>query len=634
MWEKVKILLGDETKRSVVLLVISGLSLGLAFFAPNTWAVSPAWAAVILCGFPIVKGAVVGLVTAFDIKADVLVSLALVASLLIGEIFAAGEIAFIMAIGGFLEETTVAKARAGLERLVDLSPRTARVLRQGREEIIDASLVVAGDVLVVRPGETIAADGAILAGSTSVDQSHLTGESLPVDKETGDEVMSGAVNCFGAFTMRAEKAGKDSSLQRMIDLVQSADPDKAKIVRLADRWATWIVVVALTAAVLTWFFTGEIVRAVTILVVFCPCALVLATPTAIMAAIGNVSKKGILVRQGDALERLSQVTRVAMDKTGTLTYGSLEVKGIYAAAMAEEELFSLAAGAEQYSEHPLGKAIIAAYNRDHSRLIPAHDFTMSPGKGVSAIVAGKRVTAENSRFMEEAGVDIAPLSTRAMVYENQGCTIVYVAVDAFSAGFLALGDSLRQDAADTVDRLKRVGVNVSLLTGDSPAAAGAVGAKVGIGDIRSNCLPQDKLRAIGEFRKKGEAVAMVGDGVNDAPALKAADVGIAMGGIGSDVAVEAADIALVKDDISRLPRLIATSRQMMRVIKVNMSFAMALNFLAIALAITGVMGPVLGALVHNAGSVLVIINSARLLGFKPKYRDIPEVRERTEEKII
>ena len=296
----------NETKRSILFLVISGISLLISFLEPENAAFDSAWIAIVLCGIPIIIEAVEGLVTRFDIKADVLVSLALIASVIIGEIFAAGEVAFIMQIGSLLEELTVAKARAGIEKLVHLTPLTARKIQNEKEEIIPAREVAVGDLLRVLPGETIPVDGVILSGETSVNQAVMTGESLPVDKGPGDEVSSGTVNQFGSFDMKASRVGEDSSIQRMIRLVRSADAEKAKIVRLADRWATWIVVIALTAAALTWLISGEIIRSVTILVVFCPCALVLATPTAIMAAIGNATKHGFLVREGDALERLAQ----------------------------------------------------------------------------------------------------------------------------------------------------------------------------------------------------------------------------------------------------------------------------------------------------------------------------------------
>ena len=314
--------------KDIALLVLGGGAVGLSLLGVQPFPFDIAWIAIVLCGLPILLEAVIGLVTAFDIKADVLVSLALIASVCIGEYFAAGEVAFIMQLGALLEDLTVARARAGIEKLIHLTPQTARRLEGDREVILPAQAVQVGDVLRVLPGETIPVDGVILTGRTSINQAVMTGESMPVDKAPGDQVSSGTVNQFGAFDMQATKVGEDSSIQRMIRLVQSADAGKAKIVGLADRWATWIVVIALSAAALTWLFTGEIIRAVTILVVFCPCALVLATPTAIMAAIGNATRHGFLVREGDALERLATVRVVTFDKTGTLTCGTPEVVAV------------------------------------------------------------------------------------------------------------------------------------------------------------------------------------------------------------------------------------------------------------------------------------------------------------------
>lgn len=352
-------------RKDIVLLVVSGIAVVCSLLKFQPFPFDTAWIAIVLCGLPIVLEAVIGLVTAFDIKADVLVSLALIASVCIGETFAAGEVAFIMQLGALLEELTVAKARAGIEKLVHLTPQTARVKRNGTEEIIPAKQVRVGDRIRVLPGESVPVDGIILSGQTSVNQAVMTGESLPVDKTAGDTVSSGTVNQFGVFEMEATKVGQDSSIQRMIRLVQSADAGKAKIVGLADRWATWIVVTALSAAALTWLITGQIIRAVTILVVFCPCALVLATPTAIMAAIGNATRHGFLVREGDALERLSNVKVIAFDKTGTLTCGTPEV--VAAKSISERfdksEIYRLTASAEQFSEHPLGKAIVSCYKK-------------------------------------------------------------------------------------------------------------------------------------------------------------------------------------------------------------------------------------------------------------------------------
>ena len=586
-------------RRDITFLALGGGSLLLSFFAPAALPVNPAWLAILLCGAPIVREAAVGLFTRFDIKADVLVSLALLASVAIGEIFAAGEIAFIMQLGSLLEERTVAKARAGIEKLVRLTPRTARRVTAAGEESIPAEAVAVGDRLRVLPGETIPVDGVVRAGQTSVNQAVMTGESLPVDKGPGDEVFSGTVNQFGSFEMEAARVGEDSSIQRMIRLVQSADAGKAKIVGLADRWATWIVIAALASAALTWLLSGQVIRAVTILVVFCPCALVLATPTAIMAAIGNATRHSFLVREGDALERLAQVGKAAFDKTGTLTRGVPEVTAVRSLSpgVTEEQVYAWLARAELGSEHPLGKAVVRGWQA-------AGGGTPAPAEDFEAL-------------LEEAGAALPPAArAEAEGFLARGCTLIYLAVDGAPAGFCALADTVRGEAAAMLRALSAEGVSPVLLTGDNENAAAHIARTLSIREYRAGCLPEDKLNWIDRAQQAGVRICMVGDGINDAPALKRVFVGIAMGGVGSDIAVDAADIVLVNDRVEELPHLLALSRRMMTTIRLNLAFSMALNLVAIVLAMTGVLNPVVGALVHNAGSVLVILNSALLLKWR------------------
>ena len=609
-------------KKDITCLVVSAAALILSLLGLSPGGVDPAWIAIIMCGVPILLEAFIGLVTRFDIKADVLVSLALIASVIIGEIFAAGEVAFIMQLGALLEDLTVARARNGIEKLVKLTPRTARVLFTKGEITVPAEKVMAGDVIKVLPGETVPVDGVILSGTTSVNQAVMTGEPIPVDKKPGDSVMSGTVNQLGSFDMKAEKAGEDSSIQRMIRLVQSADADKAKIVGIADRWATWVVVVALCAAAVTWAVTGEIIRAVTILVVFCPCALVLATPTAIMAAIGNGTKHGFLVKEGDALERLAAVSAVVFDKTGTLTYGKPKVVAAESVTpeYTDEEVFAFAAAVEMRSEHPLGKAVSESYlTYSKGSSMKSEDFRMIPGQGVSANVDGKAVLAGNLEMMKKNGIDVPEeAGSRILGFLDRGCTAIYVGISGRIAGFLALSDTLRDDAPGAISEIKDCGTVPVLMTGDGEKAAAYMAERLGIERVYAGCLPEDKLNRIDEYQGTGNQVCMVGDGINDAPALKKAFVGIAMGGVGSDIAVEAADIALINDRICELPHLIRLAKRMMITIKCNLTFSMTLNFVAIILAMTGVLNPVIGALVHNAGSVLVIINSALLLRWKKR----------------
>ncbi len=602
LMEKLEALLDKGgIRKDIILLVISGMAVLASLSGFNPFPFDTAWIAIILSGVPIVLEAVIGLVTAFDIKADVLVSIALIASVCIGEDFAAGEVAFIMQLGGLLEEVTASRARSGIEKLVRLTPERARVISDGGEKVIASEDVRVGDTVRVLPGETVPVDGVIISGSTSINQAVMTGESLPVDRTVGDEVSSGTVNQFGAFDMKALKVGEDSSIRRMIRLVQSADASKAKIASLADRWATWIVVIALSASLITWFITHQIIRSVTILVVFCPCALVLATPTAIMAAIGNATKHGFLVKEGDALERLSSVSVVAFDKTGTLTYGKPEVVCVKSVSplFSDDDIFRLTAES--------GKGELSS----------SSGFRMIPGRGISATVEGRMVLAGSRELLLENGVPFVE-NAECLEYMDKGASITYVAVDGEECGFIALSDTLRSDSSATVRSLISLSVTPVLLTGDNRNAARNIASALSIESVRYSCLPEDKLRYIGEYQEKGKKVLMIGDGINDAPALKKADVSVAMGGSGSDIAVDAADIALVDDNVKEIGHLIALSRRMMTTIKLNMTFSMTLNFVAIVLAMTGTLNPVVGALVHNAGSVLVIINSALLLKWRKK----------------
>ena len=613
--------LADQGKRQLGLAALGGLALLAGFFRlAGPLPFDPAWITIALCGLPILRRAAVGLATRLDLKADALVALALIAAVYIGEIFAAGEVAFIMSLGSLLEEGTVRKARAGLEKLVALSPRTARVVRDGLEYVIPAEEVKVGDLLRVLPGETIAVDGLVVGGQTAVDQSLLTGESLPVDKEAGDEVFSGTVNQSGAFDLRAAKVGEDSSLKRMIRLVESAEASKTPIVRIMDLWATWLVAAALLSALAAFFLTGEIIRAVTILIVFCPCALVLATPTAIMAGIGNAARFGVLVTSGDTLERLAKVTCVAFDKTGTLTHGRPEVVALrpFQPGLAEAELLALAAAIEERSEHPLGRAIV---REARNRGLGPQNIDQSqarPGRGIAVTLAGRPALGGNRPHMVENGLaPTAEMDALAEQFQETGGTVVYLGFDGAIAGLVALADTPRAEAGAAVRRLQLEGVRTILLTGDNARAARHIAGAAGLSQVRAGLRPEDKVDIIKNDLQNSK-VLMVGDGLNDAPALKAAYVGLAMGGIGSDVAVEAADAVLVGDDLKGLPRLIRLARKTALTIKANIALSILLNVAAVVLAARGLLGPVAGALAHNAGALLIVLNSVRLLQWKDR----------------
>ncbi len=598
-----------DQKIDLTLIIISTISV-IASFALSIDYLS--WIAVILCGIPIFKECVEGLITEFDIKADLLVTIAIIASIIIGEVFAAGEIATIMAIGGFLEEYTVSKTQGRIEELVKLTPQVATRIKNGIEEKIDVEEVKIGDILKVLPGESIPTDGVIVNGETSIDQSTLTGESIPVDKTLNDEVYSGTINLYGSFTMKTTKVSQDSSLQRLIKLVESSSPENAKIVRSADRWATWIVIIAFTAAILTYIFTHEIIRSVTILVVFCPCALVLATPTAITAAIGNLTRYGILVKDGASIEELAHVNELVFDKTGTLTYGTPKVIDVISDE--KEEMIHLLASLESKSEHPLAKAIVKHYTNND--LEDVEDFKMHIGKGVTGTVNNFRIVAGNKKLLESENICCT------LDEENRNGEIeIFVAKDGEIMGKVLLADTLRETSQKTVKQLKRLGIKTTLLTGDNEITGKAIQNEVKVSNAKFNCLPEDKTEYIKDSQLAGNKIAMIGDGINDAPSLKKANVGIAMGNIGSDVSVEAANIALINDNIGDVPHLIGISRKTLSTINLNIAFSLTLNIIAMILAILGILDPIAGALVHNVGSVIVIIYSSTLMNYKLSRKD-------------
>ncbi|EXG87594.1 copper/silver-translocating P-type ATPase [Clostridium sp. ASBs410] len=614
----------------LTMTIISGAFLVLSLILLLTGKevpLNPAWITILFSGYPLIYLAVTRLVYERWISSALLISIAMAASVAIGEFFAAGEVAFIMAIGAILEEKTVERSKRGLKQLISLTPMMGRRILTdasgSREEIIPLEQILPGDILRILPGETIPVDGEITEGNTSIDQSVITGESLPVDKSVGDQVFCGTINRYGSMEVVTARANEDSSLQKLIRMVQEAENKKAPMQRIADQWATWLVPVALGISVaafgITWALGYEIMealnRAVTVLVVFCPCALALATPTSIMAAIGQATKHGVIIKSGEALENMGKVDIIAFDKTGTLTSGNLVVADVVPLKeeVGEEQLLRLTASAEAYSEHPLAKAIVSHAKELQMTIEPAENFQMLPGKGISATVNGQTLLCGTASFLKEKQILVDELvSIKLGKYRAQGKAMILVARERSLIGAIILSDTLRDTAYGVVKELHGMNTQVVLLTGDHIQAAGYFAEKIGIGTVKAGLLPEDKVSSISELKKQGKKVCMIGDGVNDAPALKIADVGVAMGSMGSDIAIEAADIALTGDDISMIPYLKRLSNFTVHTIKFNITISMAINFTAILLSVTGVLNPVSGALVHNAGSVLVVLNAALL----------------------
>ncbi len=604
----------------IAMTAVAGVFLILSFILSIngiSLLIDPAWVSVLISGIPLLYLALWRVMHnkgIAKISSALLISVAMIAAILIGDLFAAGEVAFIMALGAILEDKTTERARKGLKNLISLVPKEARIIRDGKEVISPLESVRSGDIIRILPGESIPVDGVIIKGNTSIDQKIMTGESIPADKDVGDEVFSGTMNMYGSIDVKAVKVGKDSSIENLIRLVQEAEDKKAPIARIADRWASILVPVALMIALITYLVTGNIVRGVTVLVVFCPCALVLATPTAIMAAIGQATRKGIIIKSGESLEKMGKVDTIAFDKTGTLTYGKPEVSDVMVldGNISREGLLCLACSAERKSEHPLARALMEYASRQEIEIMEPEAFYMSAGRGIRAIIEEREVLCGNNAMMEEYGVNTAESSVYAERLGNEGKAMIMVAFDGTLRGIIGFSDEVRDGAKEMLEKLEKLDVKAVLLTGDNRNAASYAASIMGIREIRSDLLPEEKVEAIMALRNAGSTVAMVGDGVNDAPGLKTADVGIAMGAMGSDIAVEAADIALMSDDISKIPYLKRLSNATVNTIKLSITLSLAINAAAIVLSLLGVLTPTTGALWHNAGSVFVVLIAALL----------------------
>lgn len=621
-----------ENFESVPMIIFSGLCLLASFLMPESTFenfTDPAWFAVIVCGSPIVFSALKRLIKnsgVSKISSPLLISCAMFAAIGIGDLFAAGEVAFIMSLGELLEDKTTARAKKGLHKLINLAPQTGRVIKKNSEKILPVEKISVGDIVRVLPGETFPIDGVIISGETSADQSVLTGESLPVDKNPGDEIFCGTINRFGAVDIRTTKIGAENSLQKLIRMVKEAESNRAPMQRIADKCASYLVPVALLIAVVTYFATSDVVRAVTVLVVFCPCALVLATPTAIMAAIGQATKHGVIIKSGAALEAMGKAKIIAFDKTGTLTHGKLKVSDVisFDEKISEDELLKIVSGAESKSEHPIGKAVVQFAKEKNISPAKISNFKMTAGRGIFSTIGRKKIFCGNENFLEEN--EIFPgdeVKERLNFFGAQGKASILVADEEKCFGIIALSDTLRANAKNIVQSLVELKIKPVLLTGDNKPAAEYLAERVGISEVNSKLLPEDKVEKIISLQKENNVVCMVGDGVNDAPALKSADVGIAPGKIGSDIAIEAADIALMNDDISKIPYLKRLADATAKTIVFGISLSMLINIVAVILSVQGILNPVTGALVHNLGSCLVILIAALL--YDRNFEDeIPE----------
>jgi len=599
---------------NTVFLVIG---FALEFSGNHQWADYSFLISAVVGGFPVFKLAVTNILRDFDLTAGVMVSVAMIAALIVGEYGAMALVAFMMVIGEALEDFTRERADHALKELNQLVPAMVTIRRYGEDVETPIGRVSKGDIALIRPGGRIPVDGIIVEGTASVDQSSITGESMPIDKASGGKVYAGTFVSSGVLTVEVEDVGETTTLGKMIQLVEEAQSTQAPVQRVANRYANFFAPVAIVIAGITWMVTGEPLRGVTMLVAICPCSLVLATPTAIVAAIGNTARNGVLVKHGTAMEQMGKVDVVAFDKTGTVTFGEPIVTGVTPLnGYSEDELLKITASAERSSEHPLAKAIIREASDRGLELQTPEDFESLAGHGISARVDGRTV-AVGEKMLEEKNVHMDSDGIESS--KAEGYTVIPVAVDGELVGYINVADTVRPESAKAIENLKKLGISkILLITGDSRIVGEKVGGELGVSEIYTEVLPEKKLEIIRNLQADGHKVAYIGDGVNDAPALAAADIGIAMGSIGTAVAMETADVVLLTDEIGQVPYLIELSQATMVNIRTNIAVSMTIVLGSVAASALGVFGPVIGAIMHEVAAVPVIANAATLIGWKSK----------------
>lgn len=574
----------------------------------------------IIGGAPVFKLAIVNIFRHFDLTAGVMVSIAMIAALIVGEYSAAAMVAFMMLFGEMLENMTIARADNALNELEQLLPATVIIKQKEYDKEVSIETVKPGDIAIIHSGSRIPVDGCIQSGSAAIDQSSITGESVPVDKNPGDVVYAGTICTAGALEIVIEKIGEKTTLGHMIELVKEARSTQSPVQRVANKYAQYLTPLALFIAVITFFITKDIIRSITVLIVICPCSLVLATPTAIIAAIGNATKRGVLVKNGSAFELIGKVDVVAFDKTGTLTLGELKVTDtISLNGLKPSDILSLAASVERLSEHPLARAIVSSAKEKGLQISDTENFQTMPGHGVSAIINDSQVIV-GKRMLDKHGIEILPIVlSKIETLESQGNTVIPVGYREEIAGLILITDSVRKESGLAIAKLKQLGIKETILiSGDNKAVVQVIGESLGVDHIYAEMLPEQKLDLITSLQSQNKTVAFVGDGVNDAPALAAADVGIAMGTIGTSIAIETADVVLLTDKLKGLTDLIELSQAGLITIRNNVIFAMGMNLLSVALSVGGIIGPVFGAIMHEVSALPVIANSVRLLGWKSK----------------
>ena len=610
------------TLASLLLLIIAGVHnpKGLLSSGDPGETGAPLYLAAALVGSVFIWWSAFQGIRQGDFTADIPVSLATAAAIAIGQYSAAAVVAVLLLIGGMLENFVAARAGRALEALSKLLPDRVTVRKEGTDITVALEEVTAGDLLLIRSGERIAVDGEVITGTASVNQSAITGESLPVEKQPGDAVFAGTLNEVGTVEVRATKLGQETTLGQIRRMVEEAQEKKAPIERMLNRYAKFYTPTAIVLGLLLWWWSGDILRAITMLIVFCPCVMVLATPTALVASIGNAALRGSLVKKGATIEALAKIDTVIFDKTGTLTVGQPKLTEVIPLNGLEEvSILGLAAVAEKFSEHPLGRAIVQAAQAQNLSVPDPEEFEVMPGLGVRAAVNGRRLLLGRPQLLIEQGLRLAEnLQVADGAQTLAGQTVVGIVIGDEVTGTLSLEDVLRPEAQAAVSKLNSLGIRTILVTGDNWATANQIAAQLNIGEVYAETLPQIKVEIVKRLQAEGRTVAFVGDGVNDGPALATADVGIAMGIAGTDVAIETAEIALLADDLAKLPHLLTLSRQAIRAIQQNLVFSLGVLAGAVGLTIPGILNPVTGALLHELSSIPVIANSARLIGLRER----------------
>lgn len=570
-------------------------------------------ASVAINGLPVIVGAARGILER-KVNVDELLALAIIACLLNGEFLTAAVVSSIMVLGALIEEATAESARKSIQALIKVSPKKATVVRDGQTQTVPVEQVRVGDILLIKPGEQVPVDGLVLEGTSALDESAITGEAMPIEKTVGDPLYAGTLNHNGLLRVQAERIGENTTLGQVIRLVSEAEAHKPKTIAFIDRFAKYFTPLILGCASAAWLLTGDFSRVVAVLIVGCPCALILAVPTATVAAIGRAARAGILVKGGQHIENVALADTILFDKTGTLTEGNPRVDEIVAVeGVAGADLLRHAASVECNSTHPLARAVIQAALYAKITINAARDLITEIGLGVRGSVDGNLIEVGSVYLGGGTGGVPLPLQSRLRAIKEQGSTPLMVYRDKQPLGFLSVSDQVRTSAKTTVAALKKLGFkSIGILSGDHQRSVELVGRQVGITRLWSGLKPDDKLRIIQEMQENGARIIFIGDGINDAPALAIADTGIAMGGRGTEVALETADIALMGDDIGKLPLLIALGRRMLFIIKLNIAFGLVFNLVSVLAGASGLLSPIMGAVVHNIGSVLVVLSSASI----------------------